>query len=272
MTENSRAFRWIHFTSSLFFFLKGFKADASRTAAEPQEQQAHVRVFVSELKPLAPVSYSSTEWLLQQKQAQPESNPPNTHTHTLTVHTGGSGSCSSGDLALLTGAAGRLPGDGPSWLAAVPVQRHNLTCPRCQLAWKRHYTTGQRVRERGSHKPGAESTRQFAPFKQDSDSEASVCSKLNVCSSTGVFTKQQLSLVLHRTVSSRGFSGLFLNVQTLMFPLSYVLIKGLMYTIIKIQATHRSSEKEQQTCELKFALHSPRRWRRINSVQVPKIL
>lgn len=69
----------------------------------------------------------------------------------LTVHTGRSGSCSSSDLALLTGTAGRLPGDGPPWLAAVPVQRHNLTCPRCQLAWKWHCTTEREVREMKSY-------------------------------------------------------------------------------------------------------------------------
>lgn len=103
-------------------------------------QHVHVWVILRELKLLGGVSYFNTKWPLKQSK-QSQDRP------LLTVHTGGSGSCSPGDLALLTGTAGRLPGDGPSWLAAVPVQRHDLTCPGCQLAWKRRYTTGREVRE-----------------------------------------------------------------------------------------------------------------------------
>lgn len=71
----------------------------------------------------------------------PSTSPP--PSLLLTIHAGRSGSGSSSNLALLASAARRLPGDGPPRLAAVLVQRHNLACPRCQLAWKRHRSTQQ---------------------------------------------------------------------------------------------------------------------------------
>lgn len=55
----------------------------------------------------------------------------------LTVHAGGPGSGGARDLPLSAGTAGRLPGDCPPRLAAVSVQRHNLTGAGGQLTCKR---------------------------------------------------------------------------------------------------------------------------------------
>lgn len=58
-------------------------------------------------------------------------------TWALTVHAGGPGSGGARDLPLSAGTAGRLPGDCPPRLAAVAVQRHNLTGAGGQLTCKR---------------------------------------------------------------------------------------------------------------------------------------
>lgn len=55
----------------------------------------------------------------------------------LTVHASGPGSRGARDLALSARAASRLPGNRPPWLAAVPVQGHNLTGAGGQLTCKR---------------------------------------------------------------------------------------------------------------------------------------
>lgn len=62
----------------------------------------------------------------------PSVSPP-TSCERLTVNTGRSGSSCAGDLPLPAGAAGRLSGDGPPRLAAVPVQSDDLAGPRRQL-------------------------------------------------------------------------------------------------------------------------------------------
>lgn len=55
----------------------------------------------------------------------------------LTVHAGGPGSGGARDLPLPARAASRLPGNRPPRLAAVAVQRHNLTGAGGQLTCKR---------------------------------------------------------------------------------------------------------------------------------------
>lgn len=51
----------------------------------------------------------------------------------LTVHTGGSGSPGTSNLSLPAGAAGSLPGNGPTGLAAVMVHSDNFTGSCCRL-------------------------------------------------------------------------------------------------------------------------------------------
>lgn len=68
----------------------------------------------------------------------PLSTPHDTH-----VHTGGSGSCRPSDLSLPAGTAGRLSGDGPLGLTAVPVQSHHLTRPGDQQTFSEHVVVEQ---------------------------------------------------------------------------------------------------------------------------------
>lgn len=49
-----------------------------------------------------------------------------------TCWTGSGGAC---NLALPAGTPGSLPGNGPPWLTAVPVQGHDFTRPCCQLTF-----------------------------------------------------------------------------------------------------------------------------------------
>lgn len=72
----------------------------------------------------------------------------------LTVHAGGPGSGGARDLPLSAGTAGRLPGDRPPRLAAVAVQRHNLTGAGGQLTCKRR-TGGLSGRALGASPHGA---------------------------------------------------------------------------------------------------------------------
>lgn len=60
-------------------------------------------------------------------------SPPISCGERLTINTGRSGPTGAGDLPLPAGAAGRLSGDGPPRLAAVPVQSDDLAGPRRQL-------------------------------------------------------------------------------------------------------------------------------------------
>lgn len=83
----------------------------------------------------------------------PLSTPDDTN-----INTGRSGSCRPGDLSLPAGTAGRLPGDGPLRLAAVPVQSDDLTGPGHQLTFSEDLVVEEQQEQeadrRGSQSPG----------------------------------------------------------------------------------------------------------------------